>query len=129
MFFFSPHAGRNRTARNFERDFFTQEIKPTAGCAVYLVLYAFDPKNKLTCRDIDIRFNSICSTRWPCSFHYISWRRSYSFYSTLVKLFLEVSQVPPFNLRLQTSYSNPLNVLYISFLSPHFLLQPAVPVA
>jgi len=66
-----------------ERDFVAEEIKPKAGCAVYVVLYVEDPKNKLTCCDIDIRFNSICSTRWPSSLHYISWRRSNSFYSTL----------------------------------------------
>ena len=40
-----------------------------------------------------------------------------------------MSQVPPFNLRLQPPYFNPLNVLYISFLSSHFLLQPSVPLA
>jgi len=63
VIFFSPHAYKNRVTRNLERDFVTQEIKPKAGCAVYVVLYVEDPKSKLTCCDIDIRFNLICSTR------------------------------------------------------------------
>jgi hypothetical protein len=122
-----PHSYTNRVSRNLGCDFFTEEIKPKAGCAVYAVLYVENPKNKLICCDIDIRCNSICSTFWPSSLHYISWQCSYTFYSTLVTLFLEVSQVPPVNLRLQPPYFNTLTVLYISLLSFHFLLQPSFP--